>query len=231
MFKRISALVMALAALLLLAAPAMAEELPDDQRIGSLTLWMAFDNAPVDGGSLTVYRVGELSVTDGNAGFRLVSELEDGPALTDLSDPDLARELASLAQSRELPGVQEPIEAGWVAFSGLKTGLYVVTQRVSQATPGFDAIQPFLISLPRWEEGEYVYDVTAAPKVPLVPPETLPVPPTEPSPTEPTKPGEPELPQTGQLNWPVPVLAAAGMTLFILGWVLCFRSGRKRHEK
>ena len=59
-------------------------------------------------------------------------------------------------------------------------------------------------------------------------------------PTEPEKPGEPEepgvdipeepvpeesvpsgpkLPQTGQLWWPVPLLALAGMLLFLLGWI------------
>lgn len=28
------------------------------------------------------------------------------------------------------------------------------------------------------------------------------------------------LPQTGQLNWPVPVLAVSGVLLFAAGWVL-----------
>ena len=118
---------------------------------------------------------------------------------------------------------------GWVTFAPLDPGLYVVTQKQSQATEGFDAIQPFLISLPRWENGSYVYDLTAAPKVPLVPEETPPPPP----PSEPTTPppdDPPDIPQTGQLNWPVPVLAVSGMTLFILGWALCFGSGRKYHE-
>lgn len=32
-------------------------------------------------------------------------------------------------------------------------------------------------------------------------------------------PGGPALPQTGQLWWPVPVLACAGLALFLLGWV------------
>lgn len=28
------------------------------------------------------------------------------------------------------------------------------------------------------------------------------------------------LPQTGQLNWPVPVLAVSGVVLFAFGWAL-----------
>lgn len=229
MRNRIAVLLTVLAVMLFLTVPISAQELPDPQRTGSLTLWLAFDGQPLDGGSLTLYRVGELSVTDGNAGFLPVRELEDGPALTELNDPGLARELASLAQSRNLSGIQEEILMGWVTFSPLEPGLYVVTQQQSQATEGFDAIQPFLISLPRWENGNYVYDLTASPKVPLVPEETPPPPP----PSEPTTPppdDPPGIPQTGQLNWPIPVLAAAGMTLFILGWTLYSSSGRKRHE-
>lgn len=38
-------------------------------------------------------------------------------------------------------------------------------------------------------------------------------------------PGEPGLPQTGMLWWPVPLLACAGILLFLLGWA------RGRHEK
>lgn len=39
-------------------------------------------------------------------------------------------------------------------------------------------------------------------------------------------PSVPTLPQTGQLNWPIPVLTVVGLCLFALGWKLRF--GRKR---
>ena len=40
------------------------------------------------------------------------------------------------------------------------------------------------------------------------------------TPGTPSNPGEPgeEVPQTGQLWWPVPILAVSGMALFLLGW-------------
>lgn len=53
--------------------------------------------------------------------------------------------------------------------------------------------------------------------------------PTNPSsPTTPgqTTPGKPTLPQTGQLWWPVPALAAAGMGCFLVGWL----KARRDHE-
>ncbi len=37
------------------------------------------------------------------------------------------------------------------------------------------------------------------------------------------------LPQTGQLNWPVPVLVVFGLALISVGWILRF--GRKDHER
>lgn len=41
------------------------------------------------------------------------------------------------------------------------------------------------------------------------------------------KPGDTKLPQTGTLNWPVPVLTVSGLLLMVLGWYLC---GRKREN-
>lgn len=58
-----------------------------------------------------------------------------------------------------------------------------------------------------------------------IPDEPIPGGPGETPPEEPVEipnqpvPGGPALPQTGQLWWPVPVLACAGLALFLLGWV------------
>lgn len=38
-----------------------------------------------------------------------------------------------------------------------------------------------------------------------------------------------KLPQTGQLNWPIPVMAIAGVLLFALGWTIVFLKEGKRH--
>lgn len=60
--------------------------------------------------------------------------------------------------------------------------------------------------------------VTPPPTPPVTPPP--PTPPVTPPPTPPvTPPPPPDLPQTGQLWWPVPVLASAGMLLLLLGLI------------
>lgn len=38
-----------------------------------------------------------------------------------------------------------------------------------------------------------------------------------------------KLPQTGQLNWPVPVLICVGLALFVVGWVLFFRRKKEKN--
>lgn len=49
-------------------------------------------------------------------------------------------------------------------------------------------------------------------------------------PSRPGRPGQPSLPQTGQLWWPVPVLAGSGMLLFTLGWVRAQKRGREDEQ-
>ena len=63
--------------------------------------------------------------------------------------------------------------------------------------------------------------------IPMTEPPTQP--PTEP-PTEPTEPDGPDLPQTGQMNWPVPVLAMMGMLLVMAGFWFCMTGRRERDE-
>lgn len=230
MRKKMTALLLALTALLGLGARAYAAELPDETRRGSLTIEMRYDGEPLEDGALTICRVGRVTVYDGNAGFALVDALAGGPSLARLDDPALAAELAELAAEKELPVVRAEIKEGKAEFTDLEPGLYVVIQRAEDATEGFDYIRPFLLSLPQWLNDTYVYDLTASPKVPL---ETEPTVPTEPTePTEPTPPGPvvPELPQTGQLNWPVPVLTMLGLSFFTMGWILCFTHRRDPHE-
>lgn len=41
---------------------------------------------------------------------------------------------------------------------------------------------------------------------------------------------EPKLPQTGQMNWPVPVFAVAGIAVFVLGWCLHRSEKKEQHE-
>lgn len=232
MYNRILAVLLALILVVGFAVNVSATEqkvgtMPDLSQDGSLTFLMDVDGEPLEGGSLSLYYVATLTqVTESQYDFRLLDALiADGATLDtgDLYDSEQAQAL--LVHARKVLGQYQssPITEGKVRFDGLQTGLYLVWQRPEDATAGYDAIAPFLISVPKWQDGDYALDVEAGPKVPL---ETEP---TEPPPPPPPPP--PEFPHTGQLNWPIPLMAICGVVLLILGWILC--AGRKRcdHEK
>lgn len=82
------------------------------------------------------------------------------------------------------------------------------------------------------EEPTELPTVPEEPTVPPTEPEETTQPstaPTEPEPTRPapTKPDPDKLPQTGQMNWPVPVLAVIGFALLVAGWGLRFGCRKK----
>ena len=210
--KRIAAVL--LAAVLVLALPmrAQAHDVPDLSRKGSVTVTVRMGEAPVSGGSLTLYRVGDIAEDDGNYSFALTEAFAaSGVSLDDLSAPELAETLAEYAEN--MSGVTKTIGTdGSAAFTELELGLYLAVQ--TEAAPGYSKLTPFLVSVPYMEDGAYQYDVDAAVKGELE---------KEPTPTEPEKPNDPTLPATGQLNWPIPVLAALGLLLFAIGWWLAAR--------
>lgn len=223
MSKRIFPLLIAFALVLSMQFSVFAHEVPDMTRTGSISVTMRQGHDAIGGGTLTLYRVGEIFEDNGNLGFRPAGDFVScGESFEDLYSSELAQNLAAYASSNEIAGRTKEIDKnGSVSFSDLELGLYLIVQQ--QAAEGYSQTTPFLISVPKQENGSYIYEVDASPKVELIPAPT--VPPTEPPPKDPS------LPQTGQLNWPIPVLAVTGLLLFILGWVLCFDRRKNRYEK
>lgn len=109
-----------------------------------------------------------------------------------------------------------------VSFTNLELGLYLLVQDV--AAEGCIKMEPFLVSVPMEENGGYLYDVDASPKVELA---KLPVEPSKPE--QPELPGGSKLPQTGQLNWPIPLLVMSGLCLLSAGWLLRF--GKRKSDR
>lgn len=204
-----------------------AENMPDLAEKGSLTLIMDIDGKPLNSGSLNLYRVADVSLVEENRyDFRLLDSLTAAGAIldtNDLYDDVQAQNLLKYSQKALEYYFSLPIKEGKVCFANLEPGLYLVWQRSEDASEGYDAISPFLISVPKLQNGVYTLHVEAEPKVPFV---TEPPPPPEEPPTPP-----PNLPQTGQLNWPVPVMASSGAILLIIGLILCTVGKRREREK
>lgn len=227
MKRRIFGAVSALWLLFTLAVTAGAATI-DKHIKGSITVTQAYQGKPVAGGSMSLYYVADLDETDGKVYFKYAGGFEGCTVDLngDLTSAAAARELSLYAAAHDEQIValhKQNFEDGKIWFYNLPVGLYLLVQQ--DTAPGYSALTPFLISVPKMENGEYDYHVDATPKMgPVVPDQ--PTEPTTPPPTQP-KPPSGDLPQTGQLNWPVPVLAVSGLILFALGWYLC-RSGKRR---
>ncbi len=198
---------------------ALAQDVPDITRPGSISITMRCDGQPVAGGSLTIYRVADIAEDDGNYRFELTADYQQSNiSLDDIGSPDTAAALAEYALMHEFAGQSKAIdESGSIIFDGLLPGLYLLIQ--DTPAPGYNNAAPFLVSLPRLVDGIYIYDIDASPKVEL----EHGAEPTEPPATE------PPIPQTGQLNWPIPILTIVGISIFSAGWLICF--GKKENKK
>lgn len=273
--KRLAAVLAALTLLVWCAAPAFALEVVDLSRTGSIkvSLYDSETSEAVGGGTLTLYRVAKVQKDNANLSFVYTNGFEDcGVELGDLSEGELAGRLAEKIAATAESTTVEISDLGVAEFDDLEVGLYLVVQ--TTAAENYNVINPFLVSVPIQENGSYVYDVDALPKVGTAakktpePPDTPDTPdtpdkPEEENPNTPVAPGpdnpdgwvlgangekiylNPEapspdnpnghvmgahgLPQTGQLNWPIPVLAVTGAVLVAAGIKL--KKGTRKDEK
>lgn len=193
------------------------ETMPDPEKTGSIMITIKDKDTPVPGGCLMAYQVADLVVSEEAFYYELTPEFkESGLVITDTLAGKTAEELNAFAQEQKLTGRKMPInEAGVAKVKDLPLGLYLVVQ--TETAEGYAPVKSFLVAVPMLDDGTFVYDVDASPKVDTEtePPKDPPKPPTPPH----------KVPQTGQLWWPVPILAIMGVILFSAGWL------RKKSEE
>lgn len=223
MKKHIISILAALLLLHCLPTAVSAHPVPEANRKGSITVTMRIGDTVVSGGSLTLYRVGAVLEDDGNYSFVPTGDFTNcGESFTGGLSAELAKKLEAYANKQKLTGTTKTIGSnGSVTFSNLEQGLYLLVQK--KAASGYSKISPFLVTVPYLDNGVYIYEVDADTKMELE---------KEPKPTAPPSTSHTggKLPQTGQLNWPVPMLAILGMTLFAVGWVMRFGKREDNEE-
>lgn len=229
--NRIFALFLALILSLSLCTAASAHDVPDLDRTGKISVTMKEDGKTVPGGSLTLYRVGEVVENDGDYAFALVEELDNtGIVLNDLQSASLAEKLAEEVKDSKLTGTTQTIDGnGKAVFEDLELGLYLAVQ--NKAASGYEKADPFLVTLPMYDGEAYQYEVDASPKVQLE--QAKDSPDDDDDNDNDTTGGKRDdrLPQTGQLNWPVPVLAMAGLFLLTVGVALRRKGQENANEE
>lgn len=244
--KNIFAFVLTLILLCAVSLTAYAKDVPDTSRRCSFSVIMTYNNKTVSGGNIILYKVGDINENDGNYSFVLSREFKDSNvSLSDISSPAAAIKLSEFANLRNIRGQSTNINRqGKAQIGNLEPGLYLASQ--TRASDGYKKIEPFLVSLPEYEDGKYNYNVDASPKISLSletttkPGESTTHPEKEnttspssqettgPSGTPGTKKKKATLPYTGQLNWPIPLMTALGIILFTVGTALY--TGKKDRE-
>lgn len=223
--KRLCVGMTAMLMVVLAAFSVFGKEVPDVNRQGSisLTLQDSQSGAYMEDGAVTLYQVGEIRVDDGNYSWQLSGAFSgSGLSLENLSSGQLAQELKEYADQKKIEGSTVRIgEKGSVVFENLKPGLYLLAQK--ETMEDVYAFSPFLVSVPVQDGESWQYEVNATPKVGIIEEISLP--------DSPDIPVDSHLPQTGQLNWPVPVLAVSGVLFFALGWGLCYAKRKKYHAQ
>lgn len=198
--------------------------LPDLSAEGSICVTMreSKEDPPVPGGTMTIYHVAEAVEENSRMSYVYTKEFEDcGIVLGDLSEASLAEKLRTYVNEAKKTGITKKIGTdGTVTFEKLSAGLYLLVQE--KAAEGYYAVSPFVATVPVQRGGGWVYDVDATPKMELYRPEATPPAKKPPSTSTGTK-----LPQTGQLNWPIPVLTIAGLLVFVVGWRIVFKKRKK----
>lgn len=220
--RKLLAFLLAAALCLLLCATASAAERENpENKTGSITIHMkdVDTGKDVPGGKLRLYRVAKPVRDDGNDSWVLTEAFAGCPVtLDDIGAAELASKLLEYAKEHKLSGTDAAVgQDAKLQLSDLPSGLYLVVQ-VTPAS-GYSAITPFLVSLPAVENGQYIYDVDATPKLELKK--------APPTPTPPPQTPSRKLPQTGQLWWPVLLLAISGAVLVYGGAVKNRRSREK----
>lgn len=222
MKKRIFALLAILFLLSALPMRAYAQSTIDLTKKGSITVKVIDDGTPLTNLKLTCIRVGALELVDGE--YEYVRVYDDKILTGEIYSQTLAKELLTFVQDNssnyKFTQLEERVsKTGYAKFNNCIPGLYLIYQEDSYSLNGkkYDKISAFLVTVPY--NGKYDVDASSKPALDLFPP--------DPPPT--TKPSE-RLPQTGQLNWPVPMLASSGMLLFALGWLLRRDEGKDGYE-
>ena len=217
--KRITALFLSILLLLSLCVTALGHEAPDLTKKGTITIQWKFQGDALPDGALRAYRVGTLKDTDGNFSFAPLPACQGKDLSEKNLTPELAKELAGMvkASSAIKPA---SFKSGVVTFDNLELGLYLIVQ--TKSISGYEKVAPFLVSVPLWDKDHYLYEINVSEKF-----EIKKEPPTPGTPETPDQPGD-KLPQTGQVNWPMPVLLILGLALIVTGTALKRKSKHAR---
>lgn len=200
---------------------------------GSITVVMInkADKQPLESREVTAVKIADCSFSESDITFSLNSDFADTEV--DLNEPDSAQILYSSVKSKDIDGITVKTDSdGKAVFSSCEIGAYLVYSPE-------DIFAPFVVLVPMVTDDGSCFEVVATPKIdlseePSTEPEsetttTEPVPATEPrtSSQSSSASSKEKLPQTGMLQYPVPLLGLCGVIMFSKGFVMYVNSKKE----
>lgn len=188
----------------------------DAEETGSLTLQCHIKDEEgahyFAGDTYAILPVADLVLDEGNATYVMREDFVsfdcDWNELSASQLKDMAEEMAEVADFSNAMRVDTDDE-GVAYFESLAPALYLIDRVETTEENEVYSVDPMLISVPSFSDNAWEYNVVTTPKFS----EVTPVP-------EETETPDEELPATGQLKWPVPLLAIGGVVFIGVGLFL-----------
>ncbi len=217
---------------------AAASDTPDWYMVGktgSLDLTLTYKKSgnvtKMNGGTIAIYTVAVAADDGGNQVFDItqgkfadLTKVQQIPgmdtATLESKNASISKDIDKASESVE-PDATQTISNGKVSFSNLQTGLYFIKQ--TKVSDDKLVMTSFLISIPD-SDGNLAVSAAPKPTISKIPDGDTPPGDTPPGNTPPSTTPPSRLPQTGQLWWPVPFLAAGGILLILAGMLKKMRA-------
>ena len=205
----------------LAAQQSQVSAIPTSIQRGSIQVTMqdAENQQKVSGGTLTCIKVGTLENQQEEPVWKFTEAFADcGLNIEQMQEETFADRLWDYAQKKSIERTTKQIDQnGTVMFDDIPLGVYLIVQQ--KPAEGYYKVKAFVVSVPFEDKNTWIYDVDASPKMEKLKKTT-----TTSGKKENTK--IQKLPQTGQMNWPIPLLACSGMILFLAGWRI-YKKGKE----
>lgn len=187
---------------------------------GSLTLRCVFSveggKRILSGDEYSLVKISDALITESSVSYRTLRQFEDYDCDWKVQPASImnakAKALAFFCEKEHLyTSTAVTDKNGELRFDELDLGLYLVARtRTDPANEDF-ITDPLLVFIPGIVNGEVIYDVVSTPKFSYS---------SQVIPDDPKTSSDGSLPQTGQLMWPVTVLAVLGCFLILGGSLL-----------
>lgn len=183
----ISMVMLLLAAGVSFAFAAQSASMPQPrEESGTLTIETKYvdedQTTPISGMEITIYKVADLRVENGNVKYVLTSNFKDADVdfrnMTVSESITAAKRLYSIAREEGISGTSVMSENGYARFGKVSHGMYLAVQTGARDEAlGYTAIEPYLIMAPQpltdIGKDEWDYEVTSIPKTEVGPYEEI----------------------------------------------------------